>query len=254
MILLFHKYSQYASYGWCDSENAINISFMKLINCDLGECLTPNPDEEIMPLIDMASVACGGHIGDDSSMVEAIKLAKQQEARIGVHPSYVDQANFGRVSHSVSLEELFQLIYKQVEHFKKLCEHQNTTLEYIKPHGALYHDMMQKQDVLNVLCEVIHTLDSSLCLVIQSGINTGLFEDISKDKNISFLYEVFADRGYHLHQLIPRGEQGAMLEDAQEIVDQYHYFSSDYASNIDTICFHSDNPASVEALKILKQS
>ncbi|WP_225879211.1 LamB/YcsF family protein [Isorropodon fossajaponicum symbiont] len=46
----------------------------KLINCDLGECLTPNPDTHIMPLIDMANIACGGHAGDDKSMVQAIQL------------------------------------------------------------------------------------------------------------------------------------------------------------------------------------
>lgn len=227
---------------------------MKLINCDLGECLTPNPDEMIMPLIDMASIACGGHIGDDDSMIASIKLAKRHSVRIGVHPSYFDQANFGRVSHAMSVEELFELVYKQVNHFQNLCEQQNVTLEYIKPHGALYHDMMQNLDVLNILCDVIHAIDLPLSLVVQSGINTALFEDVSTGKNIPFLYEVFADRGYQLHQLIARGEQGAMLEDPHKIVDQYHYFSTDYANNIDTICFHSDNPASVEALKILKQS
>ncbi|HAO86221.1 MAG TPA: lactam utilization protein LamB, partial [Gammaproteobacteria bacterium] len=47
-----------------------------LINCDLGECLIPNPDADIMSLIDMANIACGGHAGDDESMVKTIKLAK----------------------------------------------------------------------------------------------------------------------------------------------------------------------------------
>lgn len=41
---------------------------MKLINCDLGECLNPDPDEAIMPLVDMANIACGGHAGDVASM------------------------------------------------------------------------------------------------------------------------------------------------------------------------------------------
>jgi len=69
-----------------------------LINCDLGECLIPNPDADIMSLIDMANIACGGHAGDDESMVKTIKLAKENNVKIGVHPSYKDQANFGRVS------------------------------------------------------------------------------------------------------------------------------------------------------------
>lgn len=41
----------------------------KLINCDLGECLDPNPDGQIMPLINQASIACGGHAGDTDLML-----------------------------------------------------------------------------------------------------------------------------------------------------------------------------------------
>jgi UPF0271 protein len=227
---------------------------MKLINCDLGECLTPNQDEGIMSLIDMASIACGGHAGNENSMLKAINSAKRHGVRIGAHPSYFDQENFGRVSHSISIKDLFQLIYKQVSSFKTLCEQQGAKLEYIKPHGALYHDMMRGPDVLAVLCDVIHAVEPTAFLVVQVGINTELFEAISDEKDIQFLYEAFADRGYQLHQLIARGEQGAIFEDPQEIVDQYHYFSLDYANDIDTICFHSDNPASVEALKILKKT
>jgi lactam utilization protein B len=36
-----------------------------LIICDLGECLVPDPDADIMSLIVMAYIACGGHAGDD---------------------------------------------------------------------------------------------------------------------------------------------------------------------------------------------
>ncbi|NOQ94883.1 MAG: 5-oxoprolinase subunit PxpA [Methylophaga sp.] len=225
---------------------------MKLINCDLGECLIPSPDEDVMPLIDMANIACGGHAGDESSMIEAIKQAQQHGVKIGVHPSYPDKDNFGRLSYRMSSIDLFQLIYKQVVTFQALCDKHGVRIEYIKPHGALYHDMMHKEDVLMVLCNVIETLDSSLSLMVQAGINTETFERFSKDKDIQFLYEAFADRGYRGLQMIPRSEQGAMLEDAQHIVEQYHSFCQEQTAKIDTICFHSDNPSSVLALKILR--
>lgn len=225
---------------------------MKHINCDLGECLIPSPDEEIMPLIDMANIACGGHVGDENSMIESIKLARQHGVRIGVHPSYPDKDNFGRLSHDMSSTELFQLIYKQVVYFQTLCDRQGVKIEYIKPHGALYHDMMHKEEVLMVLCNVIETFNSSLSLMVQAGINTDTFERFSQDKNIQFLYEAFADRGYRGLQMIPRSEQGAILEDAQHIVEQYHYFCQEPSIKIDTICFHSDNPNSVLALKKLR--
>jgi UPF0271 protein len=224
-----------------------------LINCDLGECLTPNPDADVMPLIEMANIACGGHAGDDVSMVETIKLATKNGVRIGAHPSYADQLNFGRVSHDLNDNELFDLIYDQVSHFQELCTQNGADLEYIKPHGALYHDMTHKQSVLNVIHKVIKTIDVNLSLVVQAG-NEDHFKNIEKYANAPFLYEVFADRGYNGTQMIARSKKGAVLTNANAIVEQYQKFLSEKSFKIDTICFHSDNMASVEALKLLKNA
>jgi UPF0271 protein len=224
-----------------------------LINCDLGECLTPNPDADVMPLIEMANIACGGHAGDDVSMVETIKLATKNGVRIGAHPSYADQLNFGRVSHDLNDNELFDLIYDQVSHFQELCTQNGADLEYIKPHGALYHDMTHKQSVLNVIHKVIKTIDVNLSLVVQAG-NEDHFKNIEKYANAPFLYEVFADRGYNGTQMIARSKKGAVLTNANAIVEQYQNFLSEKSFKIDTICFHSDNMASVEALKLLKNA
>ncbi len=221
----------------------------KLINCDMGECLLPDPDAEIMPIIDMANIACGGHAGDDESMVKTIKLAKQNNVKIGVHPSYADQANFGRVSHQLNSNELYNLIYTQVSHFQQLCIEQGVELDYIKPHGALYHDMMEKPLVLETICNVIKAIDKNLELVVQAG-----DKNFGKNQNLTLLHEVFADRGYRGLQMIDRGESGAVLDDANAIIEQYKRFLSEKNFKIDTICFHGDNKASVEALKRLKNA
>ena len=218
----------------------------KLINCDLGECLTINPDSSAMPLIDMANIACGGHAGDDESMVKTIKLAKENNVKIGVHPSYEDQANFGRVSYQLNDDELYDLVYQQVSHFQKLCHNNNSSLEYVKPHGALYHDMMDKPLVLDAICRVIKAVDKNLKLVVQAGV-----KNFGNNQNVTFLYEVFADRGYDGVEILTRGEKGAVLDSADAIVEQYQRFLCEKSFKIDTICFHSDNSASVEALKRL---
>ena len=221
----------------------------KLINCDLGECLTINPDSSAMPLIDMANIACGGHAGDDESMVKTIKLAKENNVKIGVHPSYNDQTNFGRVSYQLNDDELYDLVYQQVSHFQKLCHNNNSSLEYVKPHGALYHDMMDKPLVLDAICRVIKAVDKNLKLVVQAGV-----KNFGNNQNVTFLYEVFADRGYDGVEILTRGEKGAVLDSADAIVEQYQRFLCEKSFKIDTICFHSDNLASVEALIRLKNA
>ncbi|HIM95395.1 MAG TPA: LamB/YcsF family protein [Gammaproteobacteria bacterium] len=231
-----------------------------LINCDLGECLTPGPDTDVMPLIDMANIACGGHAGDDESMVKTIKLAKENNVKIGVHPSYEDQANFGRVGHQLNGDELYDLVYQQVSHFQNLCHNNNASLEYVKPHGALYHDMMENPLVLDTICRAIKAVDENLKLVVQAGVKNFGEGELAlakrgcpgvKNTNMAFLYEVFADRGYDGVEMLPRGEEGAVLDNADAIVEQYQRFLCEKSFKIDTICFHSDNSASVEALKRL---
>jgi UPF0271 protein len=204
-----------------------------------------------MPLIDMANIACGGHIGDDESMINAIKLALKHNVKIGVHPSYKDLPNFGRLSHNLANNELFDLIYYQVSHFKNLCLQNGATLEYVKPHGALYHDMNRQQSVLNIICQVIKSIDIKLALVVQAG-NESYFKKFENNKNGGFLHEVFADRAYKNRHIIPRNEQNSVLDNANDIVKQYWRFTQEKSFKIDTICFHSDNKASVEALLKLK--
>lgn len=218
-----------------------------LINCDLGECLTPNPDKTLMPLIDMANIACGGHIGDDTSMAKTIELAMQNGVKIGAHPSYADTANFGRISQNLSDDALFDLIYQQITDLQTLCTSYDTKIEHIKPHGALYHDMMQNKNVFDVLCRVIEAVDLQLSLVVESG-NQYQFDN----QSVKLLREAFADRAYKNMKMIPRSQKGAVLNNANAIVEQYQYFSNTNSMNIDTICFHSDNPASIKALKLIK--
>jgi len=237
--------------------NLIDIVYhriMKRINCDLGECLIPDPDSDIMPLIDMANIACGGHVGDDNSMIKTLILAKQHGVSVGAHPAYVDKSNFGRVSHDLTSKQLFDVLSQQLTQFINLCQQYDVTMDYIKPHGALYHDMMYRDDVLDVLCEVIKIHDPNLSLVVQAGIEQQRFIDKSTQVAITFIYEAFADRKYQGNKLVARTEQGAVLQEPEHIIKQYHDLSQSIEMQVDTICFHSDNPASVRALQLLKKT
>ena len=221
-----------------------------LINCDLGECLSPNPDPVVMPLIDMANIACGAHAGNEDSIKETLTLAQQNNVEIGVHPAYQDKANFGRVSHALSTTELTQLLSSQILSFQEICQQLELELSYVKPHGALYHDMMHHPEVLESICSSMQDINPALKLVVQAG-----FEDYVTPYEMHYgtqlLHEVFADRGYQGLAMIPRTEPGAVLDDPQKIVEQFWRFANNAHLKIDTICFHSDNKASVEALKQL---
>jgi len=82
------------------------------INSDLGESeesLANGADFELMRYITSANVACGGHAGDERTMRETVRMAKELGVAVGAHPGYPDRANFGRVEMALpaaAIEEI----------------------------------------------------------------------------------------------------------------------------------------------------
>src|SRR2546427_12721915 len=68
------------------------------LNCDMGESYgrwTLGADEEIMPWITSANVACGFHGGDPHVMRRTVALALKHTVAIGSHPGLPDLMGFG---------------------------------------------------------------------------------------------------------------------------------------------------------------
>ena len=65
------------------------------LNCDLGEGLTT--DEQIIPLISSANIACGYHAGDHDTMRSTIELCLEHQVAVGAHPGFDDKKNFGKI-------------------------------------------------------------------------------------------------------------------------------------------------------------
>ena len=72
---------------------------MTAINCDMGEsfwALRMGDDAGLMPLIDIANVACGFHACDFDHMRTTVRLAKTHGVKVGAHPCLPDLQGFGR--------------------------------------------------------------------------------------------------------------------------------------------------------------
>ena len=145
-----------------------------LLNCDLGESFgswTMGLDEQAMPHIDLANIACGFHGGDPDVMVRTLKLAKQHHVTIGAHPSYPDLQGFGRRSMQCSASEIINLIHYQVAALDGMAQNQGLALSYIKPHGALYNDMMAKAEVWQAVLQAVASYHKPLKLMILATAN-----------------------------------------------------------------------------------
>ena len=106
-----------------------------------------------MPYISSCSIACGGHFGDRETVLQTLTYAKEFDVNVGAHPAYPDPDNFGRISMALSTQALKDALRRQFDLFYSLC----TSINHIKPHGALYNDLfldaLKAKSVVEVIQE-----------------------------------------------------------------------------------------------------
>jgi len=237
---------------------------MKL-NCDIGESFgiwQMGQDEKIMPLIDMANIACGFHASDPLNISKTVKLAKKNNVEIGAHPGYADLVGFGRRSIAYSKEELEATVIYQVGALRAIANANEADISYIKPHGAMYNDMMANLDIFKTISDAIYKYDKELKLMVLSSSKNSELESISK---VELIYEVFADRAYSDNGfLVPRGQKGAVISDTKEVLNRVKKLKQEaviYSINnkalklkADTICVHGDNSEALELVREIRKS
>jgi len=233
------------------------------LNCDLGEKVHDN-DSLIMPHINMANIACGFHASDPLTIANTIKLALTHNVSIGAHPSYDDKINFGRISIDYSPEELIALIQYQIGALHALCVSNKVVVAYVKPHGALYNDMMKNPVIFETVCQAIAKFDATLPLLIQALPDTTLFKKIAKKNGITLMFEAFADREYTDEGLlVSRKVEHCIIHDPNKIIQRCNQLLNNNTITsingktlkleVDTLCVHGDNPAAIKVVKALNK-
>ena len=237
---------------------------MKL-NCDLGESFgawTMGLDCEVMPYIDQANIACGFHAGDPLVMQKTLALAKRCNVSIGAHPSYPDLVGFGRRSIACSSDEIIALIHYQVAALAGMASIQGLSIEYVKPHGALYNDMMRKPEVLNAILTALSQYPYKLALMLQATPDIEHYQALAKTFGLTVYSEVFADRCYDDEGLlVVRSQPGAVLS-KEAMLAQVKQLSEQgtvttisgkiLSLKVDSLCVHGDNIAGVQAIREIK--
>jgi UPF0271 protein len=231
------------------------------LNCDMGEGMAY--DTQIMPLIDMANLACGEHAGDAQLMRTNVQLAKKYSVEVGAHPSYPDREHFGRVSMQMAPDRLEKLLHRQIGQLESICNDEGVKLSYVKPHGALYNDMMRDKVLFETIVQAVGTYNDTLKLMILSSAKNSEYAKIAATYGIALLYELFADRNYTDEgALVPREERGAVIEDVvQSGKRTVHYQEYGELLSItgkvlnltgDSLCVHGDNKASLAVIVALR--
>lgn len=228
------------------------------LNADLGE--EHGDDAAIFPFLSSANIACGGHAGGVAAMDAALELAAQHEVIIGAHVSYVDRINFGRRPMRIGHEELTRQLRQQIADLREHAEKRGLAVRYVKPHGALYHQVGVDHNHAQALVDAVKAEDPSLELLVPAS---SLLQQLADP--IPCRTEFFADRGYHRNgTLVERGHPMALVTTVDEITQRTLEWLSDgrvrsvegTRVRIDavSVCLHGDSPFAVASAAALHQA
>ncbi|MDA7815966.1 5-oxoprolinase subunit PxpA [Porticoccaceae bacterium] len=237
-----------------------------LLNCDLGESFGAwkmGLDDQVMPFIDQANIACGFHAGDPVVIKKTLLAAKRNNVQVGAHPSYPDISGFGRRSMKIPAVELIALLQYQIAALTGMASNLGIEVAYVKPHGALYNDMMADGHIRSAVMEAISECHQPLAFMLQATPDAETHREEARAFGLEVLFEAFADRCYDdSGALLSRAKEGAvhsrekMLEQVIQL-QQYGTVTTVSGHQLelqaDSLCVHGDNMDGVNAIEKIRQ-
>ena len=233
------------------------------LNSDLGEGFGPwamGSDAEMLSIVTSANVACGGHASDPETMFHTLTLAKENGVSVGAHPGYNDREGFGRRVIPMSPAEIGRMCAAQIGALIGIAAQVGVPVTYVKPHGALGNLAARDRDVANAIVAAVQQIDPDLAILAISGTQS---EHAARAANAPVFSEVFADRGYlSSGQLVPLGQDGAMIHDAKEATDRLLSFletglmpvidGDPIKLDAQSICVHGDSIGAVDMAREIR--
>lgn len=234
------------------------------LNCDLGESFGNykiGMDEEVIPLISSANVACGYHASDPIVMQKTIAMTKKFGTAVGAHPGFPDLMGFGRRNLSVSPAEAKAYTLYQLGALDAFCRTQGVKLQHVKPHGALYNMAAKDYELARGICEAIYEFDKDLIVLALSG---GQLIRAGQDIGLRTALEFFSDRAYEEDgTLVNRRKEGAVITDENEALARVVRMikenkltaitGKDISIKADSVCVHGDGVKALEFVKKIRE-
>jgi UPF0271 protein len=233
------------------------------LNADMGESFgayTIGADEQVMPSITSANVACGFHAGDPAVMRRTVRMARAANVSVGAHPGFQDLAGFGRRDMRVSPQEAEDMVLYQIGALAAIARSESVPLRHVKPHGALYNMAVRDRPLADAIARAVRAFDPGLVLYALPGSE---LMRAGEAAGLVVATEGFADRSYERDgSLTPRARAGAVIHDASTVVDRAVRMAvagkvtavdgSEIVMRVQTICTHGDTPGAQELTRAIR--
>ena len=220
------------------------------INCDMGELEDSAHEAALMEHITSANIACGGHAGDEAIMERTSRLALERGVRIGAHPGYPDRANFGRIEMAMTPAETADTVSEQIGRLDGVVRRLGGSIEYVKPHGALYNVAVHNGEVARAIAQGVARWNPDTLVF---GLAGSPMLEVWRGMGLRVAGEAFADRRYEPDgTLRSRKFSDALITDPQAAAAQAVRLARE--GKAQTICVHGDTPGAVKILQACREA
>lgn len=222
------------------------------LNADLGESFglyRYGHDEQLMPMITSANVACGFHAGDPRTLREAVELALANGVSIGAHTGLPDRLGFGRRAMQIDPQDAYDYALYQIAACDGFVRAQGARLRHVKPHGALYMMASADEDLADGIARAVVDADPELAVYALPG---SALDRAATARGLGVVREFFADRPYDGTEVVMFGWTPDDIGGPADAADRIDAMLDDRAfDGVGTVCVHSDTvgaPAIAEAV------
>ena len=236
------------------------------LNCDMGESFgaySIGNDAEAVRHISSANIACGLHASDPTVMKRTVHLCREHNVMAGAHAGYPDLAGFGRRQIEMADDEIIDSVLYQVGALKAFTDHFRMPLQHVKLHGALYNYALKRESLFLDIVRALRTAFGDIIFLTLSTDTTARLKRSCASDGIRLALEAFPDRAYTDEgTLMPRSHPGAVITDPEIIAQRALTMVKDRCvvssrgrridREIDTLCVHGDNDASIRAASIIR--
>jgi 5-oxoprolinase (ATP-hydrolysing) subunit A len=235
------------------------------LNCDLGESFGRYKiaeQKEILKYVTSANIACGFHAGDPSVMRETVKLAIENQVRIGAHPGLPDLNGFGRREMKISPKEAYDMVVYQIGALQGFLSTFNEKMQHVKPHGALYNMAAKDSKLAEAIAHAVYNVSPSLILF---GLAGSELTKAGEKRGLPTAHEVFSDRTYQSNgTLTSRTQPDALIKNKEQSVAQVIKMVTEgkvtsqqktqVSLKADTVCIHGDGEHALAFAKYIKET
>lgn len=235
------------------------------LNADLGEgfgIYSVCNEEELIPLLTSANIACGFHAGDPNIMRRLVQLCGKYDVGIGAHPGFPDLLGFGRRFMECKNEELENYLYYQIGALEAFAKMVGKRIQHCNTHGAWGNWLEKDLEQARKYVKAIAKYDKSIIIKSIAG---GYRQQAAKELGMKVASEFFADRQLQKDgRLVPRSIPGSVLHDKSLIVERVlravlegkvtTIEGVELSVKVDTILTHGDTPGAIEIVSSIREA